>query len=234
MAENKTPKAVSRREFLKDAALLGGSVVGGGVLTGFAPAPFKPELIVSAVPFDGPASQGYLVVDSTKCAGCLSCMHACALAHEGKENITLARIQVVSDTFEKFPADITINQCHQCATPICVMNCPTGACHIDTANGNVRVIDEAKCIGCGTCLTACPYTPHRTVWNAEKKKAAKCDLCINAPYWSQKGGPTGQQACVAACAMKAISLVKSAPKQYEMDLKPAPTPTPAPTTAPAT
>ena len=38
MAEKKTRRKLSRREFLKDAAVLGGAVVGGGVMAGYAPA----------------------------------------------------------------------------------------------------------------------------------------------------------------------------------------------------
>jgi nitrous oxide reductase len=37
MAEKKTRKNLSRREFLKDAAVLGGAVVSGGILAGGAP-----------------------------------------------------------------------------------------------------------------------------------------------------------------------------------------------------
>jgi Fe-S-cluster-containing dehydrogenase component len=39
-----------------------------------------------------------------------------------------------------FPNDIMGFTCHQCDDPKCVENCPTEACHIDTKNGNVRVI----------------------------------------------------------------------------------------------
>jgi len=169
------------------------------------------------VPATYPASGGYLVVDSKKCCGCTTCMLACALVHEGEENLSLARIQVIQDSFGRFPDDTSINQCRQCVNPLCVQVCPTGACHVDTANGNVRVIDESLCIGCKLCIEACPFIPHRTIWNAEKNKATKCDLCLDTPFWSESGGPSGKQACVEACPMKAIKLVTTTPTQLETD-----------------
>jgi protein NrfC len=100
---------------------------------------------------------------------------------------------------------------------------------VDTANGNVRLIDETKCIGCRTCIAACPHKPHRTIWNPVKRKSTKCDLCVNAPYWSEKGGPTGKPACVEICPAKALKLVHEAPSQldisgYDVDLAPTPPP----------
>jgi protein NrfC len=107
-----------------------------------------------------------------------------------------------------------------------VQNCPVGACHIDEANGNIRRIDQTKCIGCQQCIRSCPQRPHRTVWNPVKNKSAKCDLCESAPYWNQKGGPTGKQACIETCAPKALKLVAEAPSQtdvngYDVNLAPA-------------
>jgi protein NrfC len=231
--EKKDPRAISRRLFLRGAGatVVGGAVGvvagsqmvtpaaaadGGAVADAAAPTEVVVEKIVEKqVPMTFPASAGYLVVDNKKCAGCMSCMMACSMAHEGQPNPSLSRIQIVQDPFQRFPNDLMQYQCRQCATPLCVQNCPTGACHVDTANGNVRVIDQSKCIGCQTCINSCPQTPHRTIWNAEAKKSSKCDLCINAPYLGEQGGPTGKQACVSVCPMQAIKLVTDKPVQTE-------------------
>ncbi len=215
MAEKQ--KTIDRREFLKDAALLGGSVVSGGLLTGFAPVTELTPAVPELIPNGPPASQGYLVVDSRKCAGCGTCMLACSLVHEGEQNLSLSRIQIVQDAFGRFPDDLQQYQCRQCTDPLCVLNCPTGACHVDAANGNVRVIDQAKCIGCQTCINSCPHQPHRITWNPVTKKASKCDLCITTPYWDNKGGPDGKQACVEVCPLQAIKLVKQVPSQKDDD-----------------
>ena len=45
----------------------------------------------------------------------------------------------------------------------------------------------------------------------------KCDLCIDTPYWNEKGGPGGKQACVENCPMKAIKFVAETPVQTETE-----------------
>jgi protein NrfC len=171
-----------------------------------------------------PAAAAYLVVDTKKCDGCCSCMVACSLVHEGVGNYSLSRIQVAQDAFARYPEDLQLSQCRQCPTPLCVQNCPSGACHISAENGNVRMIDEAKCTGCQTCLNSCPFVPHRPIWNPVKGKAAKCDLCAKATFWNEQGGPNGRQACIEVCPMRAIQLVKETPKQignegYDVNLR---------------
>jgi len=162
-----------------------------------------------------PRSQGYIVFDSKKCIGCTTCMLACSLGHYGVQNLSRARIQIIQDSWGKFPNDLSVNPCRQCVEPPCVRSCPVGACHADTANGNVRVIDEQKCIGCRICLQMCPQQPRRTVWNHQANKSTKCDLCINTPHWKEKGGPGGKQACIETCPMRALRFVSEAPNQEE-------------------
>ena len=167
-----------------------------------------------------PAAEGYLLVDTKKCQGCASCMLACSLVHEGVESLSLSRIQIVQNSFESFPDDLTIAQCRQCVEPACVKACPTGALQANAKYGNVRMVDKEKCIGCGACYDACPYTPSRTVVAADNDyggaaKSRKCDLCANAPFhWDEAGGgPEGKQACVEVCPVGAIRFTKKIPKQ---------------------
>ena len=44
-----------------------------------------------------PPSDGYILVDTKKCQGCVSCMLACSLVHEGLESQSLSRIQIIQD-----------------------------------------------------------------------------------------------------------------------------------------
>ncbi len=217
----------SRRDFVVGS----GTVLAGGALTACTPA-----TTLAAATTPEPAkknpyalSTGYLVYDSRRCAGCQSCMLACSLVHDGATSTSLSRIQVSRAVLTRYPYDIQISVCRQCPEPMCVRDCPTGACHVSAANGNVRMINADKCIGCGTCLKACPFSPHRTVWNPAANKSTKCDLCANAPYFSKKGGPSGKQACVTTCPMGALKLVAELPSQtdisgYDVNLAPPPQP----------
>jgi protein NrfC len=181
--KRKMPMRISRRNFLK---LTGSVVIGGGVSL---------ELVWLRDGFAAiPASEGYLLVDTKKCQGCLSCMLACSLVHEGTENLSLARIQILQNSFEKFPDDLTMAQCRQCVEAPCVEVCPEKALYVDKKKGNIRIVDVKKCIGCKACVQACPYEPGRALWNPDNKKALKCDLCSDAPFWSEKGGGKGKQA----------------------------------------
>jgi protein NrfC len=184
MKDRKSRAGFSRRDFLK---LSVGAVAGGAV----------PRLTwlgngLAAIP----AAGGYLLVDTRKCQGCMTCMLACSLVHEGRENLSLSRIQVVQNPFERFPDDITLEQCRQCVEPACLEACPTGALHVDKENGNVRRVDADECIGCMSCVNACAYPPSRAIWNHEDGHAQKCDLCVGTPHWDENGGPNGKQACV--------------------------------------
>ena len=171
--------SISRRDFLKASGTV---AIAAGIEGLFSKFVWVDDAIAAL-----PASEGYLLVDTKKCQGCMSCMLACSLVHEGRIGPSLARIQVMQNPFEKFPNDLTIAQCRQCADPECVKVCPAGALHVDMRNGSVRRVDTKKCIGCKACTQACPYDPGRAMWNYEDKHAQKCDLCIDSPFWGNQG-----------------------------------------------
>lgn len=206
MADQST-SAYSRRGFLK---VFGGTAAGLYVAA-VVPGKFLGTEEAVAIA----SSEGYILVDAKKCQGCVSCMLACTLAHEGVESLSLSRIQIIQNSFEKWPDDIMIQQCRQCTDPLCLKACPTGALHAESGKANVRMVDERKCIGCMQCVQACPFAPSRMGWSPEDKHARKCDLCANAPYhWDEAGGgPKGKQACVEVCPVSAITFTKEIPEQ---------------------
>jgi protein NrfC len=197
--------SLSRRDFLKISGNVAVLVGTGGALKEF----LWLRNGIAAIP----ASEGYLLVDTKKCQGCLTCMLACSLSHEGKESLSLSRIQILQNPFEGFPDDLDISQCRQCVDPKCVEACPTDALFVDKEHGNIRRIDETKCIGCESCIEACPYTPSRSIWDGDEEHALKCDLCLDTPFWNQEGGPGGKQACVELCPLGALKLTKEIPDQ---------------------
>jgi len=221
-------KKLSRRAFVVGS----GTVLAGGVIVGAA-ASAAAQGTAQQQKANYPPSTKYLVYDSRGCAGCLGCMLACSLVHDGATSLSQSRIQVHRAVLKVYPLDIHQNVCRQCPVPLCVDRCPTGACHISTANGNVRMIDGEKCIGCQVCINSCPQLPHRIIWNPATKKASKCDMCVNTPYYNKKGGPGGIQACVEACPANALRVVDEMPEQadlrgYDRNLQPPPKPKAAP------
>ncbi len=214
---------ISRRNFLKLSKNMVIGIGAGGMLTNI----YWVNKGIMAIS----VSKGYLLVDIKKCQGCASCMLACSLVHEGVESLSLSRIQIMQNSFESFPDDLTIEQCRQCVDPPCVKECPTDALEANAKYGNVRMVDKEKCIGCGTCHDVCPYIPSRPVVVADKDydgevKSRKCDLCANTPFhWDEAGGgPAGKQACVEVCPVGAIKFTKEIPQQkgddgYKVDLR---------------
>lgn len=207
-------KGISRREFV---AAVGGVGV-GAIIAGASVNAFHVGDEVYAVE----ASNGYLLVDTKKCGACETCMLACSLAHSGRTNVNLSRLQLTKNPLGSFPVDVMQNQCRQCPYPSCVDACPTGAMHVDPET-NVRVVSDGKCIGCERCIAACPFTPSRVQWNYEDKCAQKCDLCLETPHWNEAGGPDGKQACVEVCPMKALKFTRTIPQQsdegYDVNLR---------------
>ena len=169
-----------------------------------------------------PVSQGYLLIDTKKCSGCMSCMMACSLAHEGGINLNHARIQIKKNVFGTYPDDdIEQYVCRQCADAPCVAACRFGALTVDPVSG-VRVIDEEKCTGCRLCMKACSYDPSRIVFDYDRRVALKCDLCSNTPYWKEEGGVRGRHACIDACSLSAIVFSRDLPPtedDYEVNLR---------------
>ena len=87
--------------------------------------------------------QSHLLIDKKKCQGCMTCMLACSLVHDGKENLSKSKIRVIQSSFEKYPNDIEVHLLESCdlcldapfwkeqgginGKQACVEVCPLGA-----------------------------------------------------------------------------------------------------------
>ncbi len=126
-----------------------------------------------------------LVVDLDRCSGCEACVVSCKFQNNLDLGNYFSHVVEVGPTGE-FP-DIERYwlpiQCQQCSNAPCVEICPTGASYRDSDNGAV-LIDADTCIGCKTCLSACPYSdptgavkPSVRWFNEAEQIVQKCTLC---------------------------------------------------------
>lgn len=157
------------------------------------------------------------VIDLEKCVGCHGCSVACKGANGTPPGVM--RSNVVRGTEGKYPNAVRLIRpmmCMMCENPSCAEVCPTGATSIREEDGIV-VINKEECIGCKSCMTACPYDSRYLVENEDgyfgaklneyesvayegmlKMTVDKCDLCIEH---SGEGEPN--PVCVQACMAEA-------------------------------
>lgn len=139
---------------------------------------------------------GHIVVETTQCTGCGSCMLACSLAKEGAFSLPLSRIRIIRN--EEI-AEFTPRVCVQCSDAPCITACPVGALSRNADTGAIN-LDRDACIGCRQCVTACPYGGVQ--FDPIRNIPLICDLCGGSP------------ACVEACQLpQAIRYVQYALKE---------------------
>lgn len=134
--------------------------------------------------------------DSDRCVGCKTCMVACHKKNNLPEGVWYRH--VTSYETGTFPAVSLYHLslgCQHCEHPACIAQCPTKAMYRDEADGTVQHNDDI-CIGCGSCVIACPYDAPVLV--EELGIAKKCNACIDTR--EADGVPT----CVAACGTRAL------------------------------
>ena len=129
-----------------------------------------------------------LIVDSTKCTGCMSCVLVCSYIKFGVFSPEHSRIKLLK--FEKSGVDAPI-VCQQCEVARCMEACPTDALVRDAETG-IIVIDEEICDGCGICMVSCPYGAISINPESSRKNRMmlKCDLCAGDPQcvnWCETG-----------------------------------------------
>lgn len=153
------------------------------------------------------------LIDVSTCIGCKACQVACSewndLREEVGENIgvydnptdlsaqawTVMRFSEV-ETAGKLEWLIRKDGCMHCADPGCLKSCPSPGAIIQYKNGIVD-FNEEFCIGCGYCVTGCPFNIPRI--SKEDGKAYKCSLCSDRVAVGQ------EPACVKTCPTGAIS-----------------------------
>ena len=207
-----------RRAFIKK--VLNGTIAGSLLMVIPAGAMDVPEQILGMRAEKGVFTKKKFafVVDITRCIGCGSC----AVADKNEYNVpdgnyrTWVERYIIDDHdnvyidspnggldgYTKPRTDIphatrdtffVPKLCNMCEKPSCVQVCPVGATY-QTKDGFV-LIDEKRCVGCGYCIQACPYSVRFI--NPNTRTADKCTWC----YHRVRKGLL--PACVNVCPVQA-------------------------------
>jgi len=117
-----------------------------------------------------------MAIDLRRCFGC----HGCAVACKAEQDVPLGQFKswVVTKETGQYPnteRKFIPTLCNHCENPPCVPVCPVDATH--QRKDGVVTVTPKKCIGCKSCVRACPYKMR--YMDPKTKKADKCDLCLH-------------------------------------------------------
>jgi formate dehydrogenase iron-sulfur subunit len=153
------------------------------------------------------------LIDTTKCIGCKACQVACMEWNDLRDEIgtnvgqyqnphdltesswTLMRFAEVENTQGDLEWLIRKDGCMHCQDPGCLEACPAPGAIVQYANGIVDFHEE-NCIGCGYCITGCPFNVPRI--SKKDHKAYKCTLC------SDRVSVGLEPACIKSCPTGAL------------------------------
>ena len=162
-----------------------------------------------------------MAIDLSRCIGCNTCAVACKVSNNLPKdvwwNVVHTEGRDFADTSKgTYGGEMQLSwlpvNCMHCENAVCEEVCPTGAT-VKRDDGIVTV-DEETCIGCKSCMEACPYDVRRLIENepeyylelpigdpaAKRHKGGtveKCDFCAGRIDRGEK------PACMELCPGRA-------------------------------
>jgi anaerobic dimethyl sulfoxide reductase subunit B (iron-sulfur subunit) len=133
--------------------------------------------------------------ETDKCVACKACEIACQKRHQSDQGLRLRTVtSLVKGEFPNVTVTNLSMSCMHCGKPLCAAVCPVGAITRRLEDG-IIIVDEAKCIGCHACLSACPFNVPQF---RDSGTMVKCDLCLDRKELGL------EPACVRACFYDAL------------------------------
>jgi formate dehydrogenase iron-sulfur subunit len=174
--------SIYRRDFLKTLGLVAGTLTVGKSFAATQPEKSDTE-------FYG------ILYDSTYCGGCQVCEIECA-DHYGfpwpedepvpgvkREPNETRRVAV--NCYNTSKGEMYMRKaCNHCNNPACASACLTKAM-LKTDEGPV-IWREEKCMGCRSCMIACPFDIPKFEYNSSNPKIQKCRMCFELLQEGQK------------------------------------------------
>jgi Fe-S-cluster-containing dehydrogenase component/formate-dependent nitrite reductase membrane component NrfD len=135
------------------------------------------------------------VIDQRKCIGCHACTVACKAEHDVPIGVYRTWVKYIEKgQFPNSRRYFLVNRCNHCDDAPCVAICPTKALY--KRKDGIVDFDSSRCIGCKSCMQACPYDALYIDPNSHT--AAKCNYCAHRTEVGL------EPACVVVCPEHAI------------------------------
>ena len=135
------------------------------------------------------------VIDQHRCIGCHACTVACKEEHNIAIGVNRTWVKYVEkgrypDTRRHF----AVLRCNHCDDAPCIEICPTVA--LFRRHDGIVDFDNERCIGCKSCMQACPYDA--LYIDPQRNTAAKCNFDASRVDMGYK------PACEVVCPTQAI------------------------------